>query len=336
VDPGVFEAKQLDCLVADGFGGAFVAWEGAPGGVRVQRILSNGTVAPGWTPNTGARMSTYPNYFDEAVMCPDGAGGVYVAATAEGSPVVFVQRLTATGQIAAGWPATGRNPSNVPSYSSHPSLVSDGRGGAILVWNEERFEGIACYAELFPGDGATPVMMSLVSAQALSDRIDLSWSVALAPGSQITLERSTNADAWSELATLSPDGDGRVTYADHAVAPATRYGYRLAWGAPGAEQRGGEAWIQTPAAQLALAGLRPNPSTGADLKVAFTLASTEPAQLELMDVAGRRVASRDVGSLGVGPHLEPLTVGQHVSPGLYWVRLSQGARSLVAKAVVAR
>ena len=336
VDPGVYEAKQLDDLIGDGLGGAFVAWEGGPGGVRVQRVLANGTVAPGWTPNSGARMSTFSDYFDEAVMCTDGVGGVYVAATAENVGVVYIQHLTATGQIAAGWSATGTPLVTGADDAFHPSICSDGRGGAIVVWADARPTGFSCRAALFPGDGATPVLMSLVSALALSDRIDLSWSVELAPGSHVTLERSTNADSWSELATLSPDGDGRVAYSDRAVAASARYGYRLAWGAAGAEQRGGETWVQMPAAQLALAGLRPNPATGADLKVAFTLTSADPASLELMDIAGRRVVAREVGALGAGPHVEPLAANQRVAPGMYWLRLSQGKRSLVAKAVVVR
>jgi hypothetical protein len=68
--------------------------------------------------------------------------------------------------------------------------------------------------------------------------------------------------------------------------------------------------------------------------VHFTLPSAAPATLEVLDVAGRRLASREVGGLGPGPHDLVLNVASGWRPGLYLVRLRQATRSLTAKAVV--
>jgi hypothetical protein len=76
---------------------------------------------------------------------------------------------------------------------------------------------------------------------------------------------------------------------------------------------------------FALEGVRPNPTRGNGLNVAFTLPTGATAALELLDVSGRRVLSREVGSLGAGRHTVNLAGGRKVAPGLYWVRLSQGA-----------
>jgi hypothetical protein len=43
-----------------------------------------------------------------------------------------------------------------------------------------------------------------------------------------------------------------------------------------------------------------------------------------VDVSGRRILGRDVGSLGAGRHRVNLAEGRRVAPGLYWVRLTQG------------
>ena len=95
-----------------------------------------------------------------------------------------------------------------------------------------------------------------------------------------------------------------------------------------------EAWVDVPAsASLALGGLRPNPASGANLRVAFTLPSEDRARIELIDVSGRRVAAQDVG--GAGAHLERLQSDAHVQPGLYWLRLTQGTRTVTVRAVVA-
>ena len=87
-------------------------------------------------------------------------------------------------------------------------------------------------------------------------------------------------------------------------------------------------------AQFSLAGLRPNPSSSANLRVSFSLPDAGPARLELIDIAGRRVAVHDVGSLGAGAHIEPLQPDSRVPAGLYWLRLTQGNHSLVTRAVV--
>jgi hypothetical protein len=95
--------------------------------------------------------------------------------------------------------------------------------------------------------------------------------------------------------------------------------------------------VTVPAAdRLSLAGLSPNPSTGTNLKVAFSLATAGAARIELLDVVGRRIATRELGALGPGSHLEPLPTDTRVPAGLYWLRLTQGPRALVARAVVTR
>jgi hypothetical protein len=88
--------------------------------------------------------------------------------------------------------------------------------------------------------------------------------------------------------------------------------------------------------EFALEGVRPNPSHGERLSVAFTLPAAAPGKLELVDVSGRRVAEREVGSLGAGRHTLDLVAGRRLPPGLYLVRLTQGANTRVTRVAVLR
>jgi hypothetical protein len=98
----------------------------------------------------------------------------------------------------------------------------------------------------------------------------------------------------------------------------------------------GEAWVEVPVAfQFALAGPRTNPVIG-DLMVAFSLPDAFPARLELFDIAGRRIAREEVGSLGAGNHVIPLRAGRKLPPGTYALRLTHRSRALVARVVVLR
>jgi hypothetical protein len=89
--------------------------------------------------------------------------------------------------------------------------------------------------------------------------------------------------------------------------------------------------VDAPRLELALHGVSPNPSRGT-LNVEFSLADAQPALLEVLDVSGRRVAAREVGTLGPGRHQLDLRSG--LRPGVYLVRLAQGNRARVTKAVV--
>ena len=86
-------------------------------------------------------------------------------------------------------------------------------------------------------------------------------------------------------------------------------------------------WVTVPVrAVLSLAGASPNPSEHG-VAVRFSLPGDERATLELFDLKGRRIASREVGSLGAGDHLVPLTDQRNLPAGVYLVRASAGGQT---------
>jgi hypothetical protein len=90
------------------------------------------------------------------------------------------------------------------------------------------------------------------------------------------------------------------------------------------------------AVTLALEGAQPNPSRGEGLGIAFALPSSASARLDLLDVSGRRVATREVGTMGAGRHVVDLAAGRLLAPGLYVVRLTQGGEIRIARVAVLR
>lgn len=68
----------------------------------------------------------------------------------------------------------------------------------------------------------------------------------------------------------------------------------------------------------------PNPARGA-LAARFTLPDARPARLELIDLSGRRLLSRDVS--GAGGHSVSLGEASALPPGLYLLRLTHGGVS---------
>jgi hypothetical protein len=85
---------------------------------------------------------------------------------------------------------------------------------------------------------------------------------------------------------------------------------------------------------FALDPVRPNPTRSGALTVRFALSGGTAASLELLDMAGRRIASREADSFDLGQHSLDLGAGHRLAPGLYLVRLRQGTDVRVTRAVV--
>jgi hypothetical protein len=90
------------------------------------------------------------------------------------------------------------------------------------------------------------------------------------------------------------------------------------------------------APRFALLGAWPNPAQR-DLSVTFVLPSGgQNGMLELIDLAGRRVASHDLAGFSAGRHTVTLLERRSVTPGLYVVRLTRGGEFRSMKVAVVR
>jgi PKD repeat protein len=103
------------------------------------------------------------------------------------------------------------------------------------------------------------------------------------------------------------------------------------------EEPGNETAAPMREVQLALLRVAPNPATaGVDLLVRLSLPTDGGATLQVLDVAGRVMAERDLGPLGRGIHQERVSWERRPAAGIYWVRLTQGGKSVSAKVGILR
>ena len=120
----------------DGSGGAVFAWEDVRTGttdVYAQRV--DGAGAMQWAAN-GIVVCGASSYQFAPAIASDGQGGAIPgldrsAALAAG---VYAQRIDATG--AASWTADGVKATNGAVFQEKAAIVSDGAGGAIVVWSD--------------------------------------------------------------------------------------------------------------------------------------------------------------------------------------------------------
>jgi hypothetical protein len=136
-------------IVSDGAGGAIVAWADlrtTQWDVYAQRVSASGTVM--WDAD-GIALCTAANgqYYHAAVS--DGAGGAIVTwadfrrSTANND--VYAQRVDASGVVQ--WGPDGIALSTVGTSQWIPKIASDGAGGAIVTWYDNRSGVYDIYAQ---------------------------------------------------------------------------------------------------------------------------------------------------------------------------------------------
>jgi len=342
------DGQNNPVIVSDGGGGAIVAWEDFRNGfpaydVFAQRVLANGNVAAGW-PADGRVVCAAPDRQLTPAIVTDGAAGaivIWADYRSDGYPDnadVYAQRVLASGVVDPAWPANGRALSTAASLQMDPAAVPDGAGGAIVAWWDARkLTDTDIYAQrvqssgLLGGDTPTATLFSLVSAEADGEGVRLEWLTSASTAA--TVYRRTLDTGWSSLASIMPDGVGAIRYRDAAVEPGLQYGYRLGISTRTGDRYSGETWVRAfEGLALALDGLRPNPADR-ELAVSLSLPDGEPAVIELVDLAGRVVAHREIAARP-GNHVIHLRDGGDVAPGVYFVRLTHRGTLLTRKACV--
>lgn len=333
---------QLETQVCtDGSGGMFVTWADyrVPGGdIYAHHLGVEGTAVNGWQPD-GNPIAPRPGYdIHIPPPIPDGIGGFYLTWENQ-SPErhVFTQHIAFDGSLGLGGQPGGTLLVSTPGEQVTPWITADGYGGAIVVWDDMRRGGGSddVYALRIGPDGPTAVAVSLVSALGEPGAARLAWQVT-GGTARFGLERRTEQQSWRSIATVTADGSGRVAYEDRGLAP-ERYAYRLAYSDDASARTTPEVWVDVPAAyRLELAGFKPNPTSGQNLQVSFSLPRSGNGALSLYDIAGRELARESLVGLASGRHTLRLATGSTVPAGMYWLRLTHDGRTLTTRGVVVR
>jgi hypothetical protein len=127
-------------IISDGAGGSIYVWYDERNGnnnedIYVQRLDANGT--PLWTLN-GIAVCTATNDQYAPALVSDGAGGAIIAWTdrRNNESDVYAQRINASGVVQ--WATDGVPISIGYDNQNEPLLVTDGAGGAIILWQDSR------------------------------------------------------------------------------------------------------------------------------------------------------------------------------------------------------
>ncbi|MBI3194238.1 MAG: hypothetical protein HYZ34_07220, partial [Ignavibacteriae bacterium] len=140
--------QQLPGIISDGVGGAIIAWrdyrdfypaEGTSIDVYAQRVNASGVVQ--WTVG-GVPICKAQYRQQDVAIVGDGMGGAIIAwndsRVDNMKSRIYAQRISADGIVQ--WATDGIAVSLLADVRNHPRIATDGAGGAIIVWQDERDE----------------------------------------------------------------------------------------------------------------------------------------------------------------------------------------------------
>lgn len=149
-------------IASDGNGGAYIVWtDGRDFGanerdVYAQRVNADGTIPAPW-PANGLPVVRAAGWQTNQRLSADGSGGLIVAWVDYRRELygdIYAQRLTRLGSVADGWPADGVQACAIEYAQIAPDVVSDGTGGAIVVWEDYRSINPDIYASRITAAGS--------------------------------------------------------------------------------------------------------------------------------------------------------------------------------------
>ncbi len=148
--------QQKPCIISDGAGGVIISWEDSRlssyGDIFLQKLNSSG--AAQWTANgVVATAALYSQ--TEARLVSDGDGGVILTwldvRNTLSNTDIYAQRLDAAGNVL--WETDGTAICTADNVQGYPGIAEDGDGGAVIVWNDNRYLNEDIYAQRIGPDG---------------------------------------------------------------------------------------------------------------------------------------------------------------------------------------
>ncbi len=149
----------------------------------------------------GTPLCQEPNPQQKPVLAPDGAGGAIVVwndQRASGTVHLYAQRVDPAGEILWAHDGIAVCSTSPSDYQSAGNAVSDGAGGAIVVWKDRRNgSDVNIYAQRLNGQGAPQWTAGGVAVCAEPSNQDLPRCAADGAGGVVI--------AWMDLRNGDPD-----------------------------------------------------------------------------------------------------------------------------------
>jgi hypothetical protein len=219
-------------------------------------------------------------------------------------------------------------------------LTSDGAGGAIIAWSDQRDDNSNIYASRIFSDGALPVELASFQAIVEGSEVKLLWTTATEVNcAGFEVERRGTGE-WENICFVAGNGTSsspnRYLFIDHNIVPG-RYSYRFKEiDRDGTSRLSPEEEVEVGSlpASFALSQNYPNPFNPTTT-IGFAVPFTGHVSLKVYDMLGKEVATLVNGELPPGAHRVAFDASRMAS-GVYFTHLEFGGKQLLKKMLLVK
>jgi hypothetical protein len=222
------ESQSYPKLTGDGQSGAIIAWADSRRGtgesdIYAQRVAHDGTVQ--WTTD-GVEVTNYLYAQISPVIVSDGSGGAIIAweDSRSGNSDIYAQRLNANGEIM--WTEHGIPVCTAPQNQQSPAIVTDGEGGALIVWQDIRGGDFDIYAQRISGSGVTVWATNGMAVSAASGDQAAPVAISDSAGGIFITWCDYRSDPFGDIYAQHLNDAGESLWGDNGTAVCTASGYQ--------------------------------------------------------------------------------------------------------------
>ena len=227
----VTREQYIPKIVSDGAGGAIITWcdyrnsgDQSNPDIYAQRVNSSGAAL--WAPN-GVPICTASAVQTEPQLVSDGAGGAIITWYDErgGIADIYAQRVNSSGAVQ--WTDNGVPICTASLQQYYPQIVSDGAGGAIITWQDQRSGPADIYAQRVNSGGIVQWTANGVPICTLSNEQDNPHLVSDdSGGAIITWNDERNGGPQQDIYAQRVNSSGAVLWTVNGVSICAASGYQ--------------------------------------------------------------------------------------------------------------
>lgn len=235
------------------------------------------------------------------------------------------------------WINNGAPVCTAPYVQEDPAIVSDGAGGAIIAWEDDRPDWFSdIYAHQVEYDGTTETELLSWSASPVGAVVRIAWTLSsIEEDASFKLHRRNQGDdSFIELESAVIVRDGLdFSTADMGIEPGSTHIYRVIVNESSGERILFETdQVSIPPMPVTLFHNTPNPFNPTTT-IRYYLPNRIYVTIGVYDVAGSLVEVLEKGEMQDGYHEAVWSAGG-IGSGVYFCRLTAGKVSISRKMVL--
>ncbi len=354
--------QMYPSLTTNNTGDTYFAWKDSRsdtgGDIYVQRVDSSGNVK--WNVN-GIAVCNDQYGQEYPTVINDGSTGVIIVwvSNVNSEWKIYVQRIDESGN--KQWGTNGIKVAD-KTYFMMPALLSDGAGGAIIVWGDTRGSDNDVYAQKINSSGLVQwASGGVLVSGATGNQSD---PVAIADGANgaIAVWKDYRSDVNGDIYAQRINSAGSSLWQNNGLAVCTSPSIQespslVSNGNEGAvicwdDRRngtdydiyaqevdkdgklGGAATMIEPQKEsfVSTLSVSPNPASG-HAEISFSIPRDANVDIRIFDISGRQVSYPLSKIMNEGIHTLTWETGG-VYPGLYIIKLTTGKNSVIQKIII--